>query len=130
MVERVLNLSSRRLTAKCRLPEIDPNRQGQFPLKIFDTYVVDAMGHCMLTWVRKQSGAASLPSRFQVGEQFRSVPRGHSFYITLDVKESTKTRMVSDVIAHDSEGKIYTRKSGFEVTISKQMNKLFGKVGS
>jgi len=130
MVERVLNLSSRRLTAKCRLPEIDPNRQGQFPLKIFDTYVVDAMGHCMLTWVRKQSGAASLPSRFQVGEQFRSVPRGHSFYITLDVKESTKTRMVSDVIAHDSKGKIYTRKSGFEVTISKQMNKLFGKVGS
>jgi acyl transferase domain-containing protein/acyl carrier protein len=130
MVERVLNLSSSRLTAKCRLPEIDQDRQGQFPLKIFDTYVVDAMGHCMLTWVRKQSGAASLPSRFQMGEQFRSVPPGHSFYITLDVKESTKTRMVSDVIAHDEHGRIYTRKSGFEVTISKQMNKLFGKVGS
>jgi len=130
IVEQVLNLSSRRLTAKCRLPRIDQDRQGQFPLRIFNIYEVDAMGHCMLTWVRKQSGAASLPSRFQMSEQFRSVPQGHSFYITVDVKESTKTRMVADVVVHDDEGKIYTRTCGFEVTISKQMNKLFGEVSS
>ena len=33
--------------------------------------------------------------------------------------------LVADIIAHDSDGKIFTRVDGAEVTISAQLNRLF-----
>ena len=130
IVEQVINLSPERLTARCRLPERDEGEQGQFPLRTFHPYVADVLFQCMVIWVRKHTGSASLPSKVQGVEQYRSIPADRPFHVTVNVKKSTKTGMVADVIAHDDIGQVYVRMVDAEVTISKQLNTLFARAPS
>jgi Polyketide synthase dehydratase N-terminal domain len=126
----VINLGPARLTAQCRLPQTDTDREGQFPLGTFQSYVSDVLFQCMVVWVRRFTGAASLPSKVARVEQYGSMPPGRAFFVTVDVKESTQTRMVADVLAHDPAGRIYTRMLDAEVTISKHLNQLFARASS
>ncbi len=126
-VERVINLNPEKLTAECRVPEIGEQEQGQFPVRTFNPYTADVQFQGMVIWVRHYCEAASLPSRAQTGEQYRPIPSGHKFYVSLDVKNSTQTSMVADIITHDEAGKIYTRLLDAEVTISKRLNQLFAQ---
>ena len=126
-VERVINLSPEKLTMQCRVPEIGESEQGQFPARTFNPYAADVQFQCMLIWVRHYCEAGSLPSSAQAGEQYRPIPSGHKFYVSLDVKATTQASMVADITTHDEAGKIYTRVLGAEVTISKQLNQLFAQ---
>jgi hypothetical protein len=126
-VERVINLSPEKLTMQCRVPEIGESEQGQFPARTFNPYAADVQFQCMLIWVRHYCEAGSLPSSAQAGEQYRPIPSGHKFYVSLDVKTTTQASMVADITTHDEAGKIYTRVLGAEVTISKQLNQLFAQ---
>jgi hypothetical protein len=126
-VERVINLSPEKLTMQCRVPEIGESEQGQFPARTFNPYAADVQFQCMLIWVRHYCEAGSLPSSAQAGEQYRPIPSGHKFYVSLDVKTATQASMVADITTHDEAGKIYTRVLGAEVTISKQLNQLFAQ---
>lgn len=127
VVGRVINLSPERLTAECRVPEIGEQEQGQFPVRAFNPYAADAQFQCMVIWARHYLEAGSLPSRAQTGEQYRPMPPGHKFYVSLEVKRSTKTSMVADITTHDEAGKIYMRLLGAEVTISTRLNQLFAQ---
>jgi len=124
-VERVMNVSRKKLTLRCRAPQIREVETGQFPIGTFDPYAADVQFQSMLIWVRKQYDAGSLPARAGVGEHFRPIPRDQEVYISLDVKSADKKRMVADITAHDETGKIYTRILDAEVTISKKLNDQF-----
>jgi len=124
-VQRVLNISEKKLTLQCQVPEVGEQDQGQFPVRTFNPYAADVQFQSMLIWVRKHYDAGSLPSKAPVGEQYRPIPTQQELYVSLDVKNASKTRMVADITTHDETGKIYTRVLDAEVTISKQLNHLF-----
>jgi len=124
-VERVLELTPKKLTMRCILPKIDPRLQGQFPVQTFNPYVADAQFQSMVIWAWQTHQAGSLPLRAQKGEQFQGIPFDQAFYVSMEVQSSTENRLVADIIAHDAQGQVYTRISGAEVTISERLNPLF-----
>jgi len=124
-VERIINLSPEKLTMQCRVPEISEKEQGQFPARTFNPYSADVQFQCMLVWVRQFCQAGSLPSRALLGEQFRPVPMGQKFYVSMDIKNNSPSSMVADITTHDESGKVFTRVFDAEVTVSKQLNQLF-----
>jgi len=130
IVDRVLDLTPHSLTMQCGRPAVGAIEQGQFPIRSFDLYTADALFQAMLIWVRRQRDAGSLPLKVQTIEQFRPVPAGQAFYVSLDVKQCTKSRLVADVFAHDATGRVYTRMLAAEVTISKQLKKVFRKASA
>ncbi|MCP4692078.1 MAG: SDR family NAD(P)-dependent oxidoreductase, partial [Desulfobacterales bacterium] len=127
IVDRVLNLTPENLAMQCRLPAIGEKEQGQFPVRSFNLYTADALFQGMLIWVRRRREAGSLPLKAQTIEQYRPIPAGEAFYVSLDVRKCTKTRLTADVFAHDAAGRVYTRMLAAEVTISKKLNQLFEK---
>jgi len=126
-VNKVINLTAEKLTMECQFPGIDEKQQGLFPLGSFNPYGADVLFQAMLIWVREFHEAGSLPSAAQAVEHYRPIPTGHRFYVSLEVKKSTKTSMAAHVIAHDETGRIFTQMLGAEVTISKNLNALFPK---
>jgi acyl transferase domain-containing protein len=128
-VEEVLNISRKKLTLKCRSPQIGLAQQGQFPAIAFNPFAADVHFQSMLIWVRHFYGCASLPTSAQKLEHYSDAPAGKPFFISLDVSENGSARMKANVTAHDEAGRIYTRIVGGEVTISKRLNDLFAKAG-
>ena len=124
-IDRVLNHSREKLTMLCHVPEINESEQGQFPIRDFNPYALDVLYQGMLVWVRQYHNAGSLPSKGQAIEHYCPLTTGQKFYVSLEIKKSTKTSMVGDVIAHDEMGRIYTRIIGAEVTISKNLDQRF-----
>jgi hypothetical protein len=130
VVDRVINVAEDRLTMECRLPVIGEEAQGQFPIRDFNPYAVDALFQAMLVWVRRQRDAGSLPSSVCSLEQGSSMRGGQRFYVSLQVKNNGHASLAADAIAHDEDGKVYWRMLGAEVTISKKLNELFRKTTS
>lgn len=125
-VKRVLNISPEKLTMECVLPAIDERQQGQFPTQSLNAIALDVQyHHSMLIWVRHFYQAASLPLRWQRGEHFQVIPFGEKFYVSMEVHSSNETKLVTNITAHDIQGQVYSRVFGAEVTISKQLNRLF-----
>jgi len=124
-VKRILNISPEKLTMECVLPQIDDKQLGQFPALAFNPIAADIQFQCMLIWVRHFYQAASLPLRCQRGEHFQAIPEGETFYVSMEVQSSTDTKLVANITSHDSQGQVYSRVFGAEVTISKQLNHLF-----
>lgn len=125
IVERVLNASPERLTVRCALPIVSDPEQGQFPIQTFNPYLADVQGQTQVVWARLFRRAASLPLRGQRIETFAAVPAGVPFYVSMEVREATAYTLRSDVFAHDAAGRVYSRLTGCEVTISDHLNRLF-----
>ena len=123
--KQMLNISPKRLTVACAFQSLDDTQRGQFPLLTLDPIAADAQFQCMLVWVRHFYQAGSLPLRCQRGEYFQAIPDGETFYVSIEVQSSTDTKSVANIISHDSQGQVYSRVFGSEVTISKQLNHLF-----
>jgi polyketide-type polyunsaturated fatty acid synthase PfaA len=124
---KLLNISKDKLTMLCKSPSLSDERMGQFPTGTFNPYAADVQFQSMLIWVRKYFEAGSLPAAAKTGEQFETLPEGIDFYVSLDILNSSESSMKANITSHDEKGKIYTRVLGAEVTISKQLNKLFQK---
>jgi acyl transferase domain-containing protein len=126
-IQRVLNLTPQRLTLECVLPAAVSFDQRQH----FSNHALDAIAHDMsyqglLIWVRQFHQAGSLPFSCQKNEQFETVPIGQPFYASIEIVSSTSTKLVANAVTHDAEGKVYSQIFGAEVTISQQLNRLFG----
>ncbi|NJP04329.1 MAG: SDR family NAD(P)-dependent oxidoreductase [Chloroflexaceae bacterium] len=126
-VERVLNITEQRVTMLCRSPVVTAQQQGQFPLMSFNPYQADTQFQSLLIWSKHFYQAGCLPSQLQVAENFRQVPLGEPFYVTMDVQNVSSTQLTSDVISHDAEGRIYTRVYALQATMSSRLNQLFIK---
>ena len=60
-------------------------------------------------------------------EQFRLVPFGSKFYLSMSVNKNSPSAINANLLLHDKNGLLYYRVTGAEVTISQSLNKLFGK---
>jgi NAD(P)-dependent dehydrogenase (short-subunit alcohol dehydrogenase family) len=129
-VKRLLNISPEKVTLECLVPPVSEQQQGQFPVRTFNPYAVDVQLQCMLIWARHFYNSASLPLKIQKVEQFQPLPFGTTYYATMQVQSSSSTGLVATVAAHDHEGRVYTRVTGAEVTISERLNRLFEDTGS
>jgi acyl transferase domain-containing protein len=124
-VERVLNISPQKLTMRCRLPQVETRLQGQFPVQTFNPYAADAQFQSLVIWAWHFHQAGSLPLRAHGGQQYKPIAFDQAFYVSMEVQSSTHNGLVADIIAHDEQGRIYTRVSGAKVTISERLNPLF-----
>jgi 1-acyl-sn-glycerol-3-phosphate acyltransferase len=124
-IQHVLNLSQKKLTMVCTLPQLRGAARGQFPTQTCDVVALDVQYQSMLIWVRQFCQAASLPLHYQRYEVFRPLRTGDVFYVSMDIRNSTETKLVSNITAHDGHGRVYSRMHGAEVTISKQLSRHF-----
>jgi len=124
-VERVLSVSDSKLVMQCRSRRIDERVQGQFPIQTFNPFTADVAFQAMVIWARKIYDAASLPLSAGGGEHYRVLPPDTAFYVTLEVVKHDSAGLVANIITHDEAGVMYSQVFGAEVTISKELNKLF-----
>jgi NAD(P)-dependent dehydrogenase (short-subunit alcohol dehydrogenase family) len=124
-VEWVLNCSAARLTLRCRLPAIATQTQGQFPARGFNPYLLDIMFQACVIWARRMHGAASLPLACASGEHYTPLYFDTTYYVSLEIRDAGEHQLRADLIAHDERGRVALRLSGAEVTISRQLNRLF-----
>ncbi|MCP4753315.1 MAG: SDR family NAD(P)-dependent oxidoreductase [Proteobacteria bacterium] len=124
-LKRMLNISPERLTLECEIPCIGWREQGQFAAQTVNPFADDSQLQALLVWARRFFQSGSLPLKVQQAEFFSKIPFGERFLVSLEVKSSGKNKMVGDVTAHDSQGKIYSRLSRVEVFISKTLNDKF-----
>ncbi len=128
-VAQVLNISPQKVTMRCELPPLSDREQGQFPVQSFNPFIADGQFQSMVIWARHFHDAGSLPLHTDRGEQFRPIPFGVTTYVTMEVKESSESKLVADILTHDENGRLYARVLGAQVTISKQLNHLFVPAG-
>lgn len=128
-VAQVLNISQQKVTMRCDLPALSDREQGQFQVQSFNPFIADGQFQSMVIWARHFHDAGSLPLHTDRGEQFRPIPFGITTYVTMEVKESSESKLVADILTHDENGRLYARVLGAQVTISKQLNHLFVPAG-
>ncbi len=128
-VAQVLNISEQKVTMRCELPALSDLEQGQFQVQSFNPFIADGQFQSMVIWARHFHDAGSLPLHTDRGEQFRPIPFGVTTYVTMEVKESSDSKLVADILTHDENGRLYARVLGAQVTISKQLNHLFVPAG-
>jgi hypothetical protein len=124
-IERVIRLDSRGLRARCTLPALGAEAQGQFPAGDFNPFVADALFQVCLIWVRRTYGAASLPLGWAASEHYRPLTFDTPTYLTLTARETSEQRLVADIAAHDAAGRLALLLRGAEVAISRRLNGLF-----
>jgi NAD(P)-dependent dehydrogenase (short-subunit alcohol dehydrogenase family) len=124
-IQRVINLTSKKLTMLCVPPIVSLADQGQFQVQTFNPFVTDVQLQSLLIWAKHSYGYGGLPLRIDSGIQYRPIPAGEPTYATLEVKTATQRRLVADVIVHDSEGMVYSKVTGAEITLSERLNTLF-----
>ncbi len=126
-LKRILNISADKLTAECRLDNIEQRKQGQFPVQTFNPYTGDILFQCLLVWVRHFYDLSSLPLQVQKLEQFRPLSFDQEFYVSLEIHSKSDTNVFASATASDSQGQIYIRISSMQVTASARLNLLFLK---
>ena len=125
LIKKIINCSSERLTMLCKAPSALGGTLGQFTAHASNPLIDDLNFQAMLVWVRKDSDCGSLPASVGSVEQFETIPDSAEFYLTLEVKEKSNRKMVADILLHDVNGKLYSRYSTAQVTVSKELNHLF-----
>ncbi|QKQ74166.1 type I polyketide synthase [Nostoc sp. TCL240-02] len=124
-VKSVLNATLNKITIECYLPEPAEREQGQFPVQTFNPYIADVQIHAFWIWAQHFYQVACLPSEIKTFEQFQAVPFDETFYVSCQIKSKTESGLVVDVIAHNSQGQIYTRMLGAKGTIlPKQLDEI------
>jgi hypothetical protein len=116
-VKRVINVSQNKLTTECFLPNLNIIDQGQFPVKTFNPYLVDVQIHALWLWLQYNHREICLPSEIITSQQFATIDFNQTFYVSCEIKTKTKTTVTADIIAHDRDGKIYSRMLGAKGTI-------------
>ena len=126
-IQKVLNISEQGLTLECMLPEISVIEQGHFATDNFNPFAIDLAFQAMLIWAWRFQKSGSLPLSMDMVEQFRLIPLGSKFYLTMSVNKNSPSSINANLRLHDDTGLLYYRITGAEVTISQSLNKLFGK---
>jgi NAD(P)-dependent dehydrogenase (short-subunit alcohol dehydrogenase family) len=116
-VKKVFNITPQKITIECLLNNLTAKQQGQFPVQTFNPYIVDVQIHPLWIWTQHFYQLGCLPSGIDNFEQFAPIPFDEKFYISCEIKSKTESAVIGDVIAHDSQGKIYSQMLGAKGTI-------------
>ncbi|MCG8476579.1 MAG: SDR family NAD(P)-dependent oxidoreductase, partial [Cytophagales bacterium] len=121
-VKKVLELNEKGALLLCEHEGVDPERQGQFPVKSVNSYLTDIMYQGLLIWVRRFHGCASLPLRTEWVKTYQPLPFGRPFYVKLEILKSDDFSMEADIIAFDAEtGEMFKKSHRAGVTISRDL---------
>lgn len=126
-IQQLLHISEQGLTLECLLPEITVHEQGPFATENFNPFALDLAFQAMLIWAWRFQKSGSLPLSMDMLEQFRLIPFGSKFYLSMSVNKNSPGAINANLLLHDKTGLLYYRVTGAEVTISHSLNKLFGK---
>ena len=122
---KVLNHSSGKMTMICAPPEVSLHDQGQFQVQTFNPFSTDVQLQSLLVWAHYYLGYGGLPLSIKQGIQYRPVSENENTYVSLEVKQATKHRMVADVIVSDAAGVLFSKVTGAEITLSERLKMLF-----
>jgi NAD(P)-dependent dehydrogenase (short-subunit alcohol dehydrogenase family) len=124
-IERVLNVSGDRTTAYCIAPQITDRVKGQFTVKMFDPYFTDNLMQVTQVWERIHNDRSGLPSHFGAIEQYAPIVPGAGYYLSSEVLSATDSYVMSNIIAHDEQGRVYVQLLNYKHVVSKNLNQLF-----
>lgn len=117
-VQHVINVTPEKITTECLWEGVPDRMFGQFQISgIFNPAVVDIKLHSTLIWLQHFHKIGALPAYMKSFEQYASIPTGESFYVSSEVKSKTQTSLISDIITHDMDGRIYSRMLQSRATI-------------
>ena len=121
-VKQILKLDEGGTLLLCEHEGVDPNRQGQFPVKELNVFLTDVMYQSLLIWIRRYHDCASLPLSTEIVDIYKVLPFGRPFYVLLEVISSDEFGMEADITAFDAEtGSVYMKSHNARVTMSKEL---------
>ena len=126
-VEALLDFTPHSLLLRCRLPEVPPQQQGQFPVRTFNPFLTDVTLQSLLIWSKLTLGYGGLPLRIAGAEQFRTLPFDTPLYAAMEVVTADKRHLVANVAVLDATGRLYSRITGAEITLSPRLRALFAQ---
>ncbi len=124
-VREILALDETGLTMKCELPRLSSLVQGQFPVQMFNPYVVDVQLQSLLVWANHFYGYGGLPLRIRQGVQYLPLRFGETTYASMYVRSRSPRSLVADVLIYDEAGIVHMEVRGAEITLSERLNTLF-----
>jgi len=121
-VKQILELNKEGTLLYCEHEGVDPNRQGQFPVKELNVFLTDVMYQSLLIWIRRYHDCASLPLSTEAVEIYKVLPFARPFFVSLKVISSDDFGMEADITAFDAEtGQVYMISRKARVTMSKDL---------
>ena len=116
-IDKILNISPNKITAKLYLNKIDGSIQGQFQPQAFNPIILDAELHPAWVWLQHFHQSGALPARFGCFEQFTIPPYDEYFYVTFEIVSKTPSSLVTNMTTYDERGEIYSRASEAVATV-------------
>ena len=126
-IQKVLDISEKRVITEVSLPAIDDQTQGQFTVGTTNPYINDAVVQSLLLWTQKIYDAPCLPSRLHRWDNFRVPPFDQLFHAILNVTYHNENAVVGDLHIQNEDGRVYFIFSGLEGTVSKHLKRFFSK---
>lgn len=116
-IQRVLNITSEKITVECLWKPISQKQQGQFPFGWMNPYANDLSTHPLWIWLYHFHQQICLPGQMERYEQFEQTPLNETYYVSCEVKQKTTTGLTADFIIHDKQGKIFSQMLGTKAII-------------
>ena len=116
-IDKILNFSSEKVTARFCLDKMDRSTYGQFQPLAFDPIIQDIELHSGWIWLQHFYQSGALPSSVNCFEHFEIPPYNESFYVTLEILSKTPSSLTTNLTAHDERGLVYSRSSSAVATV-------------
>jgi hypothetical protein len=120
-IQQVLNISEQGLTLECLLPEITVPEQGPFATDNFNPFAIDLAFQAMLIWAWRFQKSGSLPLSMDMLEQFRLIPFGSKFYLSMSVNKNSPSSINANLFLHEDRIIIFqnNRRRGYYKSVLK-----------
>ncbi|MEH1841762.1 MAG: SDR family NAD(P)-dependent oxidoreductase [Nostoc sp.] len=116
-IQKVLNITTEKITTQCLWQQISDKQQGQFPVQWVNPYTTDLSMHALWLWTQHFHQEGCLPGQVAKYEQFAATPHNEPFYVSCEVKAKTPSSVTADFIIHNREGQVYSRLLGAKAII-------------
>ncbi len=116
-LEKILNISTQKVTAQCLVKTIQKQQQGQFQIGAINPYIEDIALHSAWIFLQHFYNCGCLPSQIKKFEKFANIGFGKLFYVSTEIISKNEYEISINSIVHDHQGKIYSRSTGSSGTI-------------
>ncbi len=129
-VKQLLHISEGRMVLECNLPEIPPEKQGQFPTQTTNPFIYDAIVQSILIWSQRFYEAPCLPSQLDRLEHYRAIPFNRDCLVDVQIISHSSTHVLADIQVTDPEGRVYVIFRRLKGTVSPLLCRFIGKKAS
>jgi len=119
-INRVINITSEKITTECYWESISRQKQGQFPIRWYNPYATDLSTQPLWLWLNHFYQEICLPGQLTDSQQFAPIPCDAPYYVSCEIKAKTNSGATCDFIIHGREGQIYSQILGAKAVICPQ----------